>query len=542
LSLAGKKEEALGRVAAAERFFETRGLAPALSLCLWVKAEACFLAGDIDAASRHLEESGQPTQSTTKSPAQSPASDLTAALLPLLAARLLLEKKPGQEGRGRAADLLAVAGAALVRNAMPEWSSRLEVLRTALRSGGDHRSAARKLRRDLSAELPEDLRRQFLHASAWVRWCALPAPAVASPSGAAAAKEGLTTARTATRKSSAAAALSPSRARLVARSAAMRKLLSVLDGLQGSDLPVLVRGETGSGKEIVARAIHEESARRSGPFEVVDCAAIPAPLFESELFGARAGAYTGIQADRPGILELSSGGTVLLDEIAGMPLDAQAKLLRVLAAGTIRALGAVREKRIDVRFLFSTARDLDAEVKEGRFRRDVLHRIRVVTLDVPPLRERPEDFEDLTAALLAEVGCPRPAVGPGVVGRLRSMDWPGNVRELKNFLARLSLEHPEGITADAVDRARREPGTITVFPKNILSSESLADLHRRLERDYIAYHYKRLGGDTAAVCRFLKRGRRQFYRRCALLGIVLKDLREAAGSRRTGGSGSKSTR
>jgi DNA-binding NtrC family response regulator len=145
----------------------------------------------------------------------------------------------------------------------------------------------------------------------------------------------------------------------------------------------------------VARTIHEESRRAAKTFRVIECAAVPPALLEAELFGARAGAFTHLASDRPGILALAAGGTVLLDEVAGAPLEAQAKLLRVLSEGMVRPLGAEEEARIDVRFLFSTSRDLEREAAEGRLRRDILHRIRIVTVDLPPLRERPEDLRHI---------------------------------------------------------------------------------------------------------------------------------------------------
>jgi DNA-binding NtrC family response regulator len=319
-------------------------------------------------------------------------------------------------------------------------------------------------------------------------------------------------------------ALAGARSRLVMRSAGMRRLVEILDRLRGTEIPVLIQGETGTGKELVARVIHEESPRAEAPFRVVDCATIPSGLLESELFGARAGAFTGIERDRPGILEQAGGGTILIDEIGGAEPDVQGKLLRVLDSGGFRPVGGEEERKADVRFLFSTSRDLEGEVKEGLFRRDLYHRIRVLALEVPPLRDRPEDFEDLVRRLLSEAGEPAPEIDRRALERIRRLEWPGNVRELKNFLARVRVESPGRITVASVDAARRDPKTSTFFPRNLLTDAPLPALQERLERDYILYHLRRLGGDTRALSRFLGLSRRQFYRRCTRLGIRLREL------------------
>ena len=182
----------------------------------------------------------------------------------------------------------------------------------------------------------------------------------------------------------------------------MRRLSGMLNRLRDSSLPVLIRGEIGSGKEFVARLLHAESRRASEVFQVVDCATIPEGLFEVELFGARAGAFTDLEKSRQGILERAAGGTVLLDKICDIPLASQTKLLRVISEGQVRPIGADREKNVDVRFLFATARNLEREVKEGRFREDLYHRIHVISLDVPPLRKRIEDLPELVRTLLQE--------------------------------------------------------------------------------------------------------------------------------------------
>jgi DNA-binding NtrC family response regulator len=302
----------------------------------------------------------------------------------------------------------------------------------------------------------------------------------------------------------------------------MRKLVMLLDRLRGSEIPVLIQGETGSGKELVARVLHEESPRADHPFRVIDCATIPGGLLETELFGALRGAFTDLAADRQGIFAAAAGGTVLLDDIAGTTLELQAKLLRVLAEERVRPVGSDEEVELDLRFIFSSPRDLDAELREGKIRADLYHRIRGVVIDVPPLRQRPEDLPDLVRAILAEGPGPSPRIGEGLIDRLREMTWPGNVRELRNLLLRLRLECTGVITVDALESAAREGGTRTIFASNLLAGEDLDALKGRLERDYLVYHLRRLGGSTDALCRFLGIRKRQLYRRCARLGIPLR--------------------
>lgn len=314
-----------------------------------------------------------------------------------------------------------------------------------------------------------------------------------------------------------------SRDGLVVRSRATRKLAGLLDRLKGSDLPVLIQGETGTGKEMVARIIHRESRRSGGPFLVVDCAAIPSALLDAELFGAKAGAFTDLRQDRRGILALAAGGTVLVDGIAEVALELQAKLLRVLSEGTVRPLGAEREERLDVRVLFASSRDLAEEMSEGRFRKDLFYRINVVAVRVPPLRDRGEDFAELVQALLAEASGDTRAMDLDTIERLRNRDWPGNVRELKNVLCHLRLEDSGSLDGKVLRKLLGEPDTTTtaVFPRKILEGEPLAALQRRLSRDYLLHHFRRVGGDVAALSSFLGVSRRQLYRKLERSGISL---------------------
>jgi len=313
------------------------------------------------------------------------------------------------------------------------------------------------------------------------------------------------------------------RERLITRSSGMKKLVAALDRLCVSDLPVLIRGETGAGKELVARALHEESRRRDRPFMVLDCAALPEALIEVEFSGARAGAYTDQDADRDGILARAAGGTVLLDGIEHLGLQAQAKFLRIIAERRVRPLGGAEEIPVDVRFLFASARDLAHEATEGRFRQDLLHRLQVVTVDIPPLRERPEDLPELVAALLSEGGeTSPPAVSAETWRCLASQAWPGNVRQLANVVARLRVQGGGPWTRADVERALGEPETSTLFTRNVLATERLPILKERLEKDYILYHYRRLGGRTPELCALLGFNRRQLYNRLKRLGISLR--------------------
>jgi transcriptional regulator with GAF, ATPase, and Fis domain len=215
-----------------------------------------------------------------------------------------------------------------------------------------------------------------------------------------------------------------------------------------TDAPVLVQGETGTGKEVLAQAIHCWSARRGGPFLKINCAAIPENLIESELFGHVKGAFTGAAADRPGRFLAANGGTLLLDEMGDMPAAAQAKLLRVLQEGTFEPVGSDRTVKVDVRIVAATHRDLAARVADGLFREDLFYRVNVFPLAVPPLRERPEDLPVLAAEILESIarrsGRGPWTLGPGAVEAMAGRPWPGNVRQLVNALERATILAPSG--------------------------------------------------------------------------------------------------
>src|SRR5205823_846630 len=202
----------------------------------------------------------------------------------------------------------------------------------------------------------------------------------------------------------------------------------------------LLVGETGTGKELLARAIHDRSPDREKPYQVVDCTRFPEGMIESELFGHVKGAFTGAVADKMGLLELADGGTVFLDEISDLPMSLQAKLLRVLEEGEVRAVGGTRSKKVDVRFIAATNQDLEERVNRGEFRKDLFYRLNVVTLRVPPLRDRVEDIPLLARHFLTqfarEFGKPVTDLHPSAVTDLVAYKWPGNIRELRNVIER----------------------------------------------------------------------------------------------------------
>jgi two-component system NtrC family response regulator len=227
---------------------------------------------------------------------------------------------------------------------------------------------------------------------------------------------------------------------LVCRSEAMHRVVELADRVASSDASVLITGETGTGKEVLARRIHARSPRVESPFAVVNCAAIPAALLEAELFGHEKGAFTGADRAREGRFRQANGGTLLLDEVGDLPLELQPKLLRCLQEHAVDPVGSDRPAPVDVRVLAATHRDLRAEIAAGRFREDLFYRIDVVELHVPPLRERPEDIEALARHFVERVAQGRdPEVGDDVLAELRSRPWPGNVRELENACERLVI-------------------------------------------------------------------------------------------------------
>jgi DNA-binding NtrC family response regulator len=224
---------------------------------------------------------------------------------------------------------------------------------------------------------------------------------------------------------------------LIARSASMGRIFRLIENLEHSEATVILTGESGTGKEMVARALHEYSPRRRGPFVAVNCGALPGELLESELFGHVRGAFTGAVRDRAGRFEVAQGGTLFLDEVGDIPLALQVKLLRVLQERTFERVGESRTRQSDARIVAATNRDLRRAVLEGGFREDLYYRLRVVPIEIPPLRDRREDVEPLARALLARVSARQGRAlrfSPEALRTLLGYTWPGNVRELENAL------------------------------------------------------------------------------------------------------------
>lgn len=287
--------------------------------------------------------------------------------------------------------------------------------------------------------------------------------------------------------------------RLVGRSAAMIRLRGQIEAVAGTDADVLVVGETGSGKEVVARALHDYGPRREGNFVAINCAALPADIFESELFGHEPGAFTGAQKQRIGKLEHAEGGTVFLDEIESMPLDLQAKLLRTIEQRSIERLGSNQTIPLDVRFVAATKFDLEKEGAKGTFRPDLYYRLNVITLEIPPLRARKDDisllFFHLARDARARYRREIPDISPELEAELLVSDWPGNVRELRNFADRFVLGMWSGSDAEtelASDPSSNLASRVAAFEKAAIEAE-LTRHNGQLKPVYEAFGISRKG-------------------------------------------------
>jgi DNA-binding NtrC family response regulator len=278
--------------------------------------------------------------------------------------------------------------------------------------------------------------------------------------------------------------------RMIGGSLAMRRLYPLCRRLAGSDVPVIIEGETGTGKEELAEALHEEGPRSSGPFVVFDCTAVSPQLIEAELFGHERGAFTGAVASRAGYFEQASGGTLLIDEIGDMDLPLQAKLLRVIDRGALRRVGGDKTIQVDVRVLCATRRDLDREIAAGRFRDDLFHRLAVARVELPPLRSRTGDVSLLAAHFATSMRASE-ALTPAVLARFEAYDWPGNVRELRNAVARVVALGDE---ASAPVSARgKNPGTLeelctSKLPFAVARRRVIEEFERRYVQSVLAEH------------------------------------------------------
>jgi two-component system, NtrC family, response regulator HydG len=305
--------------------------------------------------------------------------------------------------------------------------------------------------------------------------------------------------------------------RVVAESAAMRNVVSHARRVAGSDETVLLLGESGTGKNLLARAIHNASARSAAPFVEVHAAALPETLVEGELFGRDKGAYTGATDAKPGHAEAAHGGTLFLDEIGELPPAIQVKLLRFLQDRTFTRLGSTQSRRSDARIIAATNRDLSAAVKDGSFREDLYYRLAVFPIVVPPLRDRPDDVRATALSLLAARGLGADRITPEALDQLAAYHWPGNVRELENALGRaLVLAGTEPIAPSHLSTGAAHPGgAATSILDDLLVPDFSLDA---LERDLIHHALVKAGGNKAAAARMLGITRRRLYSRLDGLG------------------------
>ncbi|HEV2985568.1 MAG TPA: sigma-54 dependent transcriptional regulator [Vicinamibacterales bacterium] len=306
-------------------------------------------------------------------------------------------------------------------------------------------------------------------------------------------------------------------------SGAMQRVMAQVDRVAPTESRVCILGETGTGKELVARAVHERSARRERPFVTVNCAAVPTELIESELFGHDKGAFTGAAARHLGKIEQAHGGTLFLDEVGDMPAAMQAKLLRLLQEGELERVGGERPVVVNTRVIVATHRDLDLLVQKGLFREDLYHRIFVFPIVMPPLRERPEDIRVLAehfSRLVADQNGWRPrGFAPEAIDELVRYAWPGNVRELRNIVERLLL-----LTDEAVDAAtvRQVLSGRHAKPAAQGGSGPLADRVLAFEREVVLNELSAHGHRATDTARALGLERSHLYKKCQQLGIDLK--------------------
>jgi two-component system, NtrC family, nitrogen regulation response regulator NtrX len=305
---------------------------------------------------------------------------------------------------------------------------------------------------------------------------------------------------------------------------AMSRLKAELKRAAGSDSRILVVGENGTGKELVARQVHRLSRRAREPFVEVNCAAIPEDLIESELFGHVKGAFTGASADRPGRFEQADGGTLFLDEIADMSLKTQAKVLRVLQEQRFERVGGTTPIRVDVRVVAATNKDLEAEIRENRFREDLYFRLAVIPLAVPPLRERREDVplmvEHFIADFAREIGRRPKRVEAAALDRLQGYAWPGNVRELRNLVERMMIMVPGDVirVADLPPSVKGDDGERQA-PLWEQDYPSLREARAVFEKRYIERKLAELGGNVSRTAEALGLERSNLYRKMKAYGI-----------------------
>ncbi|HVH07972.1 MAG TPA: sigma-54 dependent transcriptional regulator [Myxococcota bacterium] len=320
---------------------------------------------------------------------------------------------------------------------------------------------------------------------------------------------------------------------LIGSGKAMRGVFATIQKVAETDLTVLIRGESGTGKELVAQALHQHSARRSGPFVAVNCAAIGRELVESELFGHEKGAFTGAEARRVGRFEAAHGGTIFLDEIGDMAPETQAKVLRVLQERSFERVGGTKPLAVDVRVVAATHRDLERDVKEGRFREDLYYRLQVVEIELPPLRERPEDVPALAMRFLEQLaerhGRPGRRLAPSALAALSAHAWPGNVRELRNVVERAAvLATGEEVEAADLMLAGARPGTA---PAVDAGDPGFAEAKRtaidRFERDFLLRALRENDGNISRTAEAIGMVRQSLQQKIRELGLRDEDWRRS---------------
>jgi DNA-binding NtrC family response regulator len=316
---------------------------------------------------------------------------------------------------------------------------------------------------------------------------------------------------------------------MIGRGPVMQELFGMIRRLAPHVRTALITGETGTGKELVARALHQIGPRRERRFITINCSAVVETLFESELFGHMRGAFTGATENKPGLFELADGGTLLLDEIGELPANVQAKLLRVLELGEVHRVGSLEARRVNVHVVAATNRDLRAEVAAGRFRSDLYYRLNIVEVKVPALRDRREDIPYLTASFVRETSerLQKPMLGltPGAERLLARCDWDGNVRELRNVIERACIladgdfiterELAVSLPAPAPSAAVAQPGATGA----VHAAAADRDLLVTVERDHIQRALVRAGGNKKAAAKMLGLSRRALYRRLERLDL-----------------------
>ncbi len=314
------------------------------------------------------------------------------------------------------------------------------------------------------------------------------------------------------------------RHKIVGSSQMMRDVMERIDRVAPTEARVLITGEHGTGKELVARALHHSSSRRDGPFIEVNCAAIPTELIESELFGHMKGSFTGAVGDHAGKFEQAQNGTLFLDEVGDMSLEAQAKVLRALEEGVVTRVGGSKSITVDVRVFAATNKDLSKEIAEARFRADLFYRLNVVPIVVPPLRERREDVRPLVAYFVSQaVGTnhgPPKTIEEGALARLEALDWPGNVRELRNTVERLLILSPgEAVRAEDVDALAAGTASGDTLGAALLKVEAFSEFKESAEMAYIAHKLRVNDWNVSETARRIGMPRSNLYKKIDKYGL-----------------------